>query len=241
MPGGSAALVPALAEPSTSRPGSASVRWGDLRTRVISAAVLVPLCLACLWFGGPLWDGLVLLAGLGMADEWRRLCARRPDAKLGLRMLGVPAVLPGVVAMLWLRADGEVGLANIAFVMALVWASDIGAYAAGRSFGGRRLAPSISPGKTWSGAAGGLVCAMLVGLVAGQSVRAVATAAGLGIASQLGDLAESGFKRHVGAKDSGRSIPGHGGLLDRLDGMLAAATLAGLLALALGRGAVLWQ
>jgi phosphatidate cytidylyltransferase len=233
--------VPALAEPSTSTPGPASVRWGDLRTRVISASILVPVCLACLWFGGLLWDGLVLLAGIGMADEWRRLCARRHDGGVGLRMLGVPAILPGVAAMLWLRADGDVGLINIGFVMSLVWASDIGAYAAGRTFGGRRLAPAISPGKTWSGAVGGLACAMLVGLVAGHSARAVAIAAALGVASQLGDLAESGFKRYVGAKDSGRSIPGHGGLLDRLDGMLAAAFLAGVLALALGRGVALWR
>ncbi len=136
-----------------------------------------------------------------------------------------------LAALLWLRADGATGRWNVLFVVFVVWASDIGAYAAGRLIGGTKLAPSISPGKTWSGAAGGLLAAVLVALavaaVSGPvSARVVAVAAGLSVISQLGDLFESWMKRHLGVKDSGRLIPGHGGLLDRLDGLLAAAPVA---------------
>jgi len=130
----------------------------------------------------------------------------------------------------------------------VVWASDIGAYLVGRAFGGPRLAPVISPGKTWSGAIGGLVAAAVVGAVASAllgkgppSWRPVALAVLLGVISQGGDLFESYLKRHFGVKDSGRMIPGHGGLLDRLDAVLTAAPAAALLALVLGRGVVLWE
>ena len=109
------------------------------------------------------------------------------------------------------------------------------------------MAPRISPGKTWAGAAGGLAMAVVVGewaaQVAGTSApgRAALVAAALSVASQSGDLLESAIKRRFGVKDSGWLIPGHGGLLDRLDGLLTAAPAAALLALALGRGVHLWQ
>ncbi len=129
-------------------------------------------------------------------------------------------------------------------MLLVVWASDIGAYVAGRAFGGRRLAPAISPGKTWSGAAGGLLAAALAGLALGASGGrlggAVLVAVVLGIASQAGDLLESAIKRGFGVKDSGSLIPGHGGLFDRLDGLLAAAPVAAVLAMLAGRGVVFW-
>ena len=150
------------------------------------------------------------------------------------------------LALLWLRADPAVGLGNVLFVMLVVWASDIGAYMVGRLIGGPKLAPSISPGKTRSGAVGGLVSAMLIGLIAaemtngGAPLRAALEAGLLGIASQSGDLLESAIKRRAGVKDSGWILPGHGGLLDRLDGLLTAAPLAAIMALAAGQGMYLW-
>jgi phosphatidate cytidylyltransferase len=161
------------------------------------------------------------------------------------------------VALIWLRADaggesGAIGRANVLFLVLLVWASDTGAYVFGRVFGGPKLAPRLSPGKTWSGAVGGLVTALAVGLQfafigdtlmqrGGMHVlRTSAVAGGLAIVSQLGDLFESGLKRHFGAKDSSNLIPGHGGLLDRMDALLAAAPFAALLVLSKGRGALLW-
>ncbi len=165
----------------------------------------------------------------------------------GVIYIGLPCV-----ALIWLRLDGPAGLPNILFLLLIVWASDVGAYLAGRLLGGPRLAPRISPGKTWAGALGGLLAAVAMGyLVAvcvaltsggpGLSLRIALVAAALGCASQLGDLLESAIKRRFGVKDSGRLIPGHGGLFDRLDGFLTAGPLAALLALALGPGVMLWQ
>ncbi len=210
-------------------------RWADLRLRVLSAAVLAPLALACLWSGGWAWRGLVLLAALGMLHEGRRM---RLGAAPGLA--GAAWVVLAAAAFMWLRSDATAGRGNVLFVVVVVWASDIGAYLAGRLIGGRRLAPRISPGKTWSGAAGGLLAAILVGAGAGR-LPGGAVAAALAVVGQLGDLAESAAKRRAGVKDSGALIPGHGGLLDRLDGLLAAGPVAAVLALALGPGVALWQ
>lgn len=161
---------------------------------------------------------------------------------------GFVYMAPAAVALVELRHIHLVGRMDMLFLVLIIWASDIGAYVVGRLIGGPRLAPAISPGKTWSGALGGLVAAGLVGLAvaaaAGGDVaalHAVEIAMVLGAASQIGDLLESWFKRHFGVKDSGRSIPGHGGLLDRLDGMLTAAPAAWLMAAAIGGGVLLWQ
>ncbi len=212
-------------------------RWSDLRLRVLSAAVLLPLALAALWVGGWAWAALVVLATLLMAREWMDLWTAPPRPALvagGWAYLALAAA-----AMLWLRGDAVAGRGAVLFVLLVVWSSDIGAYLVGRLVGGPRLAPQISPGKTWSGAAGGLLAAALVGASAGAA--GIALAVLLGLAAQAGDLLESLAKRRAGVKDSGRLIPGHGGLLDRLDGVLAAGPAAALLALALGRGGLLWQ
>jgi phosphatidate cytidylyltransferase len=173
--------------------------------------------------------------------------AGRPGAGRRWLAAGVPYVGIGCIALVGLRGDGSAGLSNVLFLIAIVWASDIGAYAAGRLLGGPKLAPAISPSKTWAGALGGLLAAMLAGLAVARSVGpaetlAVALVAGLlGAASQAGDLLESWIKRRCQVKDSSRLIPGHGGLLDRVDGLLAAAPVAGALALALGPGVHLWH
>src|SRR5262249_4138745 len=140
------------------------------------------------------------------------------------------------------------GRSNVLLLVLVIWAADIGAYLVGRMVGGPRLAPSISPGKTWSGAVGGLAAAVAVGLVAtlflsdvGVGWRAALVRVGIGMLAPFGDLLESLVKRRFGVKDSSHIIPGHGGLFDRLDGVLSAAPAAAVLALALGRGVVLWQ
>jgi phosphatidate cytidylyltransferase len=146
-------------------------------------------------------------------------------------------VTVGTVAFLWLGLTG--GRGTLLWLLGIVWATDIGAYAAGRSIGGPKLAPRLSPNKTWSGLAGGVLSAALVGLIAAWLSGAPAAAlalisGGLAVVAQLGDLAESHAKRHFGVKDSSNLIPGHGGLLDRLDGLLAASVVTGLAALVLG-------
>lgn len=152
------------------------------------------------------------------------------------------------VALILLREDDRVGRDNVIFLFLVVWASDIGAYLAGRWLGGPKLFPAISPNKTWSGALGGLVGAVAAGVTFAHMVSAapsigsvVAVAALLGIAAQSGDLLESWIKRQFGVKDSSGLIPGHGGLLDRLDGVMAAAPVGALIGALLGPGAHLWR
>ncbi len=175
------------------------------------------------WLGGWLL-AFVLLAGFaGSVWEWGAMCRLRPAPF-------VAGVVYAALAMaaLWIIRR-HFGAQGIFFILLVVWCSDIGAYAVGRLVGGRRLAPSISPGKTWSGAVGGLLAAIAGGMIiAGLNPRAGLLAAAFGIASQLGDLGESALKRHYKVKDSGRLIPGHGGMLDRLDGLMAASVAAWL-------------
>lgn len=268
-----------------------SRRWGDLRLRILSAAVLAPLALICIWIGGVPFAGLIALVAAGLAYEWLGLCRQRSSiaaialfAALPLAVIlaasdhnpasllllavsavaatalvhglspsrplafGIPYLGLGAVALVWLRQPPASGGANVIVLLLIVWASDIGAYTVGRAVGGPRMAPLISPGKTWSGAFGGLAGAAAVGLAAAAilatepiSWRPVAFAILIGLISQAGDLFESLLKRHFGVKDSGALIPGHGGLLDRLDAVLVAAPAAALLALVLGRGVVLWK
>ena len=132
-------------------------------------------------------------------------------------------------ALAYLRDGSHSGLIAILFLFAVVWATDIAAYFVGRAAGGPKLAPSISPGKTQSGALGGAVGGVVAGLVlalaagAGNLVQLGFVALALSIVSQIGDLFESWVKRRHGAKDSSKLIPGHGGVMDRVDGLVAAA------------------
>jgi phosphatidate cytidylyltransferase len=128
---------------------------------------------------------------------------------------------------------GPHGFGLTLWTLAIVWATDIGAYFVGRYFGGPKLAPSISPAKTWSGLVGGAVAAGVAGpIIASQGhnmpLACYFLGAPLGLLAQGGDLFESWLKRVAGVKDSGTLIPGHGGVLDRLDGVVPVATLMGL-------------
>lgn len=153
----------------------------------------------------------------------------------GVLYVGVPAI-----CMVWLRSD--MGLYVALWLFLAVWATDIGAYAAGRLIGGPHLAPSLSPNKTWAGLLGGMMAAALVGLALGLRDEGlglvVVLSVALALIAQLGDLAESGFKRRFDVKDASGLIPGHGGLLDRVDGLLAAAPALALVEL-VTRGSVL--
>jgi phosphatidate cytidylyltransferase len=150
--------------------------------------------------------------------------------------------LPGVAAVA-LRGPApagadSLGLVAIGFVFCVVWATDTFAYFAGRRLGGPKLAPRFSPKKTWSGAIGGLAAAVLAGVVVGRWVPGASApalaivAAGVSVLSQAGDIAESAMKRHFGVKDSGTLIPGHGGIMDRVDGLVVALVAAAALGLA---------
>lgn len=145
---------------------------------------------------------------------------------------GLAYALVPTLALAFLRGSDVAGLAAILFLFAVVWATDIGAFFVGRALGGPKLAPAISPGKTWSGAVGGTVVAVLAGVLVHQLAGAASPVIGIGVlalvlsaVSQLGDLFESAVKRRHGVKDSGTIIPGHGGVMDRVDGLVAAAVV----------------
>jgi phosphatidate cytidylyltransferase len=178
----------------------------------------------------PMGEALLALAGgAGLMGLFARSLRKGAGGwtALGLLYCGLPAL-----ALLWLR-DRPEGLAATVFVLVVVWAADTGAFFVGRAVGGPKLAPRISPKKTWSGAVGGIVIAMLVAgaLVAayvpsGLGVWALdlaSVAGALAGLSVLGDLFESGLKRHAGVKESGTIVPGHGGVMDRLDGVVPVA------------------
>ncbi|MGB8181317.1 MAG: phosphatidate cytidylyltransferase, partial [Stellaceae bacterium] len=150
----------------------------------------------------------------------------------------------GCVAFLWSAMNG--GRATTLWLLALVWAVDIAAYAVGRAAGGPKLAPVLSPNKTWAGFFGGLAGAALAGsgaaaLTGGDAAIVVPASLALGIAAQLGDLVESAAKRRFNVKDTGGLIPGHGGLLDRLDSLLAASLLLAVLILVTGTVPLQWH
>lgn len=172
----------------------------------------------------------VLVAARGAANSW---------AAFGALAIALPCA-----AALWL--EREAGRATVLWLLVTVWASDSGAYGLGRAIGGPKLAPRVSPGKTWAGAVGGIlgaaaVAAVTAALSGADWVRLIPAGLAIGVAAQLGDLAESLAKRRFGAKDAGRLIPGHGGLLDRLDAMLAAAALEWALTFAAGASPLLWR
>lgn len=186
--------------------------------------------------------GMVAAAAIGSA-ALAPGAGERPRlwAGLGALYAGLPAL-----ALVWLR-DGEAGRQTVFWLLLLVWATDIGAYAAGRLIGGPLLLPAVSPKKTWAGLIGGVISAGAVGLAMAVTFAvaqpwALAVASGvLAVVAQAGDLLESWVKRRCQVKDSSNIIPGHGGVLDRVDGLLAAGLAVAVASLAVGQAVVTWQ
>ena len=254
-------------------PPAADLIAPSLKTRVISAVVLLPIVVAFLCVGGLGFALFLAFAAVLMAGEWDRLTGGRGFGQqgvmlaaglvlaltlgylgkvewallvlipiavvlallsqyfgrgmawpvLGLFWLGLPCL-----ALMWLRM-GDQGMLAVLWLFLSVWSCDTGAYFSGRSIGGPKLAPRISPNKTWAGLLGGILAAMvasvLLALFSGSGLTVLFAIQGalLALISQCGDLAESSLKRRFDVKDSGNLIPGHGGILDRVDGVLFAA------------------
>lgn len=222
--------------------------FGGAQSFTIASIVAVSIAILANAIALAIIIALVAFAiGYAVSFKVVREVPRPPDMRhwswMPLGFLYASAIM---IAFAALRGDTAFGLAACAFLLGVVWATDIFAYFVGKNVGGPKLAPRVSPNKTWSGFLGGVFFAVLAGLAVAWAYRAagdlpavpwwlVPVAIVLSVVSQLGDLFESWVKRRSGAKDSGRIIPGHGGIMDRIDGLGAAAVAAlALLILATG-------
>ena len=223
--------------------GAEEAKKSDLGVRVLSAVVMVAIAGIALWLGGWPFAAFVAIVAAGVFWEWWDLVlrfAKRPIARVLWIAAGIAYLFVAAVALIELREDS---LAVACQLLLMVIAVDVGAYFAGRTIGGPKIAPRISPSKTWAGLAGGVVAASVahaammpltdpefptldLGAIAGFSLLGGALVA---VIAQLGDFFESRMKRKAGVKDSGSLIPGHGGLFDRLDGLVAVLFVVGLL------------
>lgn len=225
-----------------------AAKRSDLPVRAASAAVLLAVAGFAVWSGGLVFELFIAILALVVAGEFARLVW----LAVGSTPLRHAALLAGAVYIGW-AALALASMPRVLFlaVLGAVICTDTGAYFAGRAIGGPKIAPSISPSKTWAGLGGGMAasalwCAAAVaGLTfaiagldgAGRSldtagasrdvVLAAAIGAGLAVAAQAGDFFESWLKRRAGVKDSSRLIPGHGGVFDRVDGLLPVAIIVG--------------
>jgi phosphatidate cytidylyltransferase len=205
------------------------------------AGVIAAVATAALAGAGPSLAVCLLAAGIVSWTAGRAAGVEPGWAALGGLWVALPCV-----AFLWLADERVGGRATLLWLLATVWATDIGAYAFGRVFGGPRLAPRWSPRKTWAGLVGGMACAALAGVVTAlllgtsSALLLALLSAALAVVEQFGDLAESVAKRRFGVKDSSGLIPGHGGLLDRLDGLLAVLPTVALLTLIGGHKVLTW-
>ena len=208
----------------------------DLLVRTATALVMLTVALLAAIKGGDVFGFFVAAAATALYWEWMRIVR---GWHIGWKFAGFVYCLAPAVALIWLRMFPQDGIALMLWTLIVTMATDIGAYFAGRLLGRRKLAPTISPNKTVEGLIGGVAAAALFGgawvLAIGLTPLLLVLAPLFALAAQCGDLFESWMKRRAGVKDSGTWLPGHGGLLDRLDGLIpvavltASAELAGLL------------
>lgn len=296
-------MAPPADRPSSDRAGGLT----NLQTRILSAAVLLPVTVVSIALGAPWFNMLVIVFAAAMAWEWTSVVATvrnsgetkpvpapstrgweilaaisaatavlavaqadewRPPwdpwtvilvgsaavtiislmadwRRAAWYITGIPYVTVPAVAVILLR-DDPAGLSTIVWIVAMVVAADVGGYLVGRTVGGPKLAPRISPNKTWSGLGGAVAGAALAGLCTAFILNhtnvwmLTLISAVLGLLEQGGDLVESAFKRHFGVKDTSQIIPGHGGVLDRVDGLLAVAVAVLVINLWAGGSVLAW-
>ena len=262
----------------------------EFTLRALSAAIILPLAISAIWFGGWAFTLMVLLISAAMAWELSRLCQAATGLLViavvafllttGLSMMGTfkeaivcgslgtllvallsrvsrsespillivgfSYIMVSLLSIVWLRLFTSGGLWLFLWMVAVVVSTDVGAYFVGRAIGGPKLAPRISPGKTWAGLLGGAFFAAVAGVLTvaicggNNYVRVFVITAILALVAQIGDLLESAVKRHVGVKDASNLIPGHGGVLDRLDGFLTVAPVMAVMSLFAGGSPLKW-
>lgn len=221
-----------------------AARKSDLAVRTASAVVMLAVAGTAVWMGGTVFTFFVALVAFLVVLEWRGLVVRFPDDNLakGIWMMIGGLYAAFACAAVLILHDAGLFLPTLAAVIG----TDVGAYFAGRTIGGPRIAPSISPSKTWAGLFGGMAGAALLYALAniflsgdlaafgGRLALVILIGAVIAVVAQAGDFFESWLKRRAGVKDSGNLIPGHGGMFDRVDGLLPACIAAYILFRAMG-------
>ncbi len=218
---------------------------GAARTRIAVSGVIA-LVVAGLYLASGRIDAALVVFAVGLVAVGLITPERRNWTAAGFLYAAVAEI-----ASVLLRMDAVKGFIALIFVLLIVWVTDSGGYFAGRGIGGPKLWPRVSPKKTWAGAIGGFIASLAVagifaGLDLGKAGPLLMISGVLSVVSQLGDLFESAVKRRFGVKDSSQIIPGHGGLLDRLDGFVAAVAMAALFGFlrggadGVGRGLMVW-
>ena len=201
--------------------------------RLLSACILAPLVLYIIDLSGFYFTAMILFASIIMGGEWFHITEKQSTT---WKILGALYILLSSLSLLWLieqesLVGGTVqfsGVNTVISIFVLVWANDIGGYVFGKLLGGKKLCPQISPNKTWSGFFGGILCAVAVSPILEEHMF---TGLIIAIIASMGDLLESWAKRRCKIKDSGTLIPGHGGLLDRVDGILLVSLYVALFSL----------
>ena len=193
----------------------------NTKQRIISALVLLPIALMAIFYSKDLFLFLAISVAILMTSEWLDISKEMADQKKW-RLIGFFYIAIPVYSVIKLR---NYNVEILFWMFAVIWSTDIFAFFAGKTLGGAKIAPTISPNKTWSGLIGGILASMIIGFLssfmfAGGTLFFILLSGLLSIIEQLSDLLESKFKRIFGVKDSGNIIPGHGGILDRLDGMM---------------------
>jgi phosphatidate cytidylyltransferase len=213
----------------TSQAESPPTNTGNLAQRTATAILLIPAFILINWIGGWWFTLALILMAILMHQEWQKISPRQ---NFKWKFLGISYIAVPIASAIALRnfsysASDGAGFYALLYLVAVVVATDVGAYFSGRRFGSRKLAPAISPNKTWAGLYGGIVCAIGISWVLLSYtpwpegyLSAALMAVIIAILAQLGDLFESWMKRQSGVKDSGTLLPGHGGVLDRLDGYI---------------------
>lgn len=203
----------------------------ELITRALSSLILAPLVLYIIYLGGILYIFLIVTMAVLMAFEWNTITSTQQHgnkAAILWKLFGLFYIVMPCAALLWLR-DQDKGLIVIMWMLGVVWATDIAAYFGGNIIGGWKLCPPISPNKTWSGLISGVAAGYFIGCLAvtisnpSKPQYLISLSVILAIYAQIGDLVESWIKRKCGVKDSGHVIPGHGGILDRVDSIVPVA------------------
>jgi len=205
----------------------------ELIVRSATGIVLIAIALGAVVKGGTVFGYFIAATATAIYYEWMRIVR---NWSLGWKVGGFFYALAPATALLWIRGLPQDGIALVVWTLVITWATDIGAYFVGRRFGRAKLAPSISPNKTVAGLYGGMAAATILGaawvLWIGLDYILIGLAPLLAVLAQAGDLFESWMKRRAGVKDSGNWLPGHGGLLDRLDGLVPVAVVTALLQVA---------